>query len=536
MTPEILSRKIFLLSVIFLLGSASSLFAQSDPLTLREAIEKNLLQQPAIRIALENINIQKGIAQSSAAPFDPVVNSEIRAIYSIDLLNIGPNNGIGDIFENNSKIFCGVAHTNLTAREYLEHLDYSQKLRNGTIFTFTMDLDKLKNPLNCPRRLNTGTLAIEINQPLLRDFEQGLERMTELANIQLIDVVRFDTLQAISQQVLNTIFIYWDTVAAKLIFDANLASEKRLEALVEKVKYIIEHKQLAESDLVQPLAQLAAQVVVRLEAEQAYYAALQQLKLAIGEWHETQPCPTGAFEPVETFPFIEIPLDALPKIFCQLFPQVYHQRFDILASATRESVYKTLLLGAKNFELPRLDIIGKASVRGAKSGPKSTSTFSPFEDTPQKDFTIGVVFSMPLCQDQAKGLIRQYQSQWSQAIAQTRLLKQQALAEINESLRNQLALQKEVIAAKQSAEEYDLLLNNETKKLLAGYSNLFYLLSYEGSLTNAMITYIQLQDQFAKNIAQLRFLTGMLLRYSPHPCIQSFIVEDPTLLPLEGFP
>ncbi len=56
-------------------------------MTLREAILKNLLQQPAIRVALYNITIQRGVAQSSAAPFDPVVNASAVHTYSRNLIN-----------------------------------------------------------------------------------------------------------------------------------------------------------------------------------------------------------------------------------------------------------------------------------------------------------------------------------------------------------------------------------------------------------------------------------------------------------------
>lgn len=516
---------------LLLFSLQTFIYSQSaSSLTLNEAIEKNLLQQPAIRISIENIGIQQGIAQSSAAPFDPLVNSDVRNTHSEDLLSIGQN------LDSNSNIICSAAHTNLRAHETVGHFDISKKLREGTVFIFNADVSKVNNPLNCPRKLNTGKVEIGIDQPLLRDYGDGIDRMTEIANLQLIDAVRFDTLQTISQQVQDTTFLYWDTVATRQILDAQKASEERLRNLVEKVKDIIAHKQLSESDLLQPLAQLSSQVVNRIASEQTYFAALQQLKFAIGEWNESCPCSNGAFIPNDEFPFIELPLAGMSDIFCDLFPAVYEQRFDILASQTRQEVYYSLLRGAKNFELPRLDIVGRMSVRDAKSGQHSNQLFSAYDfDKPQKDYTIGVVFSTPIYRDEAKGLIRQRQSQWSQAMYETQFLQQKALADINEALRNQYALQQEVIKAKEAAEEYARLLQNETKKVLAGYSTLFILLSFESSLTNAVIEYIQVQNLFAQNIARLRFLTGTLLHYTPLDGCQSFIVENAATLPF-AFP
>lgn len=505
----------------------------SIDLTLYEAIQKNLLQQPEIRIFLENINIQEGIAQSSAAPFDPAINGEAKSIYSKDLLSIGQNTN--DIFDISPSPICSARHTDLKAHEAIYHFDVEKKIREGTVFTFSMDIDQVNNPLNCPRKLNTGKLAVGIDQPLLQNLGDGLERMTEVSNILEISAVRFDTLQSISQQVLNTTLIYWNTLAARKIYEAQLASEERLKALVEKVRYIIEHKQLAESEIVQPLAQLSAQIVNRMAAEQTYYASLQQLKLAIGEWNEECPCPNDPFEPVDDFPFIEIDLNSITTIFCGLFPRVYQQRFDILASTKREEVFGSLLRGAKNFELPRLDVVGRVNLTNAKSGNKSKETFTSIDlNHSQVDMTIGVVLSTTLYRDESRGLIRQRQAQLSQTMAQTQLLKQQALTDINAALRNQWALQQEVKKAKDAADEYDLLLKNETTKLLAGYSTLFILLNYESSLTAAIIQYIQLQDLFAQNIVQLRFLTGTLLRYSPWTGKQSFIVEDAKKLPFDG--
>lgn len=511
-------------------------------LALREAILKNLLQQPSIQISLENIDIQKGIAQTSAAPFDPVLNSDVRSTYSKDLVNIGDNllpvdlssvNSASHLNPSITNIGCGAFHTHLKAHETVGHLDVTKQTREGTRFLFSVDIDKTNNPLNCPHKLNTSRVAIEVDQPLLRGRQYGIERMNELANRQLVYAVRFDTLQTISEQVLNTTFVYWDAVAARKNLKAQIESEKRLEVLVENIKYLIEYQQLAGSDILQPLAQLSSQVVSRLAAEQTYYDTLQDLKFVMGEWDENCPCDDRNFEALEDFPVTEViyPED-LAHIFCQLFPQVYRQRFDILGSATREGVYTLLLQGAKNFNLPRLDVVGRMSWLDAKSGPHAETVFSSTDmKHPQKDITVGIVFSTPFYHDEAKGLIRQRQAQWAQAIANTRLLKQQTLNEISKALKNHVSLQDEVKKSQEAVDEYYRLLHNETKKLIAGYSTVFILLSFETYLINAIVELISLQNLAAKNIARLRFLTGTLLRYAPLEDCRSFVVEDATQLP-----
>ncbi len=545
--------------------------SQSHPLSLKEAILKNLLQQPAIKISLYNIDIQWGITQRSASPFDPVINSEILHTYSRDLLNLSPFlntaqdvplNGLpnvnvnGGVINNpNQQVICScpsdsscgttdpdelicppALHTHKQAHETTVHVDVRQKTREGTRLVLSVDIDQYKNPIVCPKRLNLGSVTMEINQPLLRDFRYGLDRMNELANLQELEAVRYDTLQLISQQVFNTVSLYWDTLAARRIVQAQKDSEERLTKIVENVKFLIQRGQLAPADLLQPIAQLSSQIVARVGSEQAYYELQQQLKFIIGEWDELCPCSTKEFDVTDDFPITDLNPLAFPSLFCSLFPTVYDWRFDIMASVMRESKYTLLLKGAKNFELPQLDVVGRARFTDFTDCSRSEQLFSSLRfDQPQQDYSVGVVFSTPFFRDDAKGLIRQRQAEWSQAQANTQLLKQQALADISAALRDQLNLQEEIRKAKEAAEEYQQLLINERKKLIAGYSTIFILLSFEASLTNAIIAHIRLQSELAKNISRIRFLTGTLVQFLPGKgCCRSFVIGDAVTLPFNA--
>ncbi len=290
---------------------------------------------------------------------------------------------------------------------------------------------------------------------------------------------------------------------------------------------------MAEADILQPIAQLATQIATRVNAEQTYYASTQQLKFLIGEFDEVCYCKENDFLAVDNFAdfsFIS-PSESLVSI-CKLFPLAFHRRFDILASATREGESVLLLKGAKNLELPRLDVIGRASWTDFKINGAAEGFFNSLDfDRPQLDLSIGVIFSTPFYQDEARGLIRQRQGQWAQAQARTQLLKQQAMSDINTALKDHLALLIELKKAKEAAEEYGQLVKNENKKLVAGYGNIFYLLSYEATLTASQASYINFKRLVAQNIANIRFLTGTLIQASPPENCETFLVEDATTLP-----
>ena len=389
--------------------------AKRKPLTLKEAILKNLLLQPSIKIALFNIGIQQGIAQSSASPFDPVVNSQLFHTYSRDLLNLDQNLNSLNLGQNLTPI-AGIAganplgitpvvptpaqqqamcscpsdsscmfqssqssqntatttnnttnqsvcpppiHTHLQAHETTAHLDVSKRTRDGLRMQFSIDIDQFHNPIFCPTRLNVGRATVEVDQPLLRGRRYSLDYMTELANHQEINAIRYDTLQTISTQVLNTINAYWDTLTAKKVLIAQRESEERLKVIVDNVKFLIQRGQLAISDLLQPLAQLSAQIVSRVQAEQTYFDIQQTLRFEMGEWDELQPCERKEFEIADDFPTSHVNPIAFPSIFCHLFPAVFNQRFDIQASMMREGVATLLLKRPKNFELPQLDVVGR---------------------------------------------------------------------------------------------------------------------------------------------------------------------------------
>lgn len=553
----------------------------SRPLALKEAILKNLLQQPAIRVALYNIDIQQGIAQSSAAPFDPVVNAQVFHTYSRDLIDIDQNVNSLNLGQNLNPIAgiagantlaqvpvnttvaqqlaqcscpssdgsCGkpssvlspcppAVHTDFQANEKTVHIDMTKKMREGTRILFSLDIDQYHNPIYCPKSLNVGRATFEVDQPLLRDRANGLDYMTERANLQEIEAIRYETLQTISEQILRTVNFYWDTLTGKKVLQAQRESEERLKEIVEKVKFLIQKEQLAPADLVQPIAQLAAQVVNRVQAEQTYYEAQENLKFAMGELDEAYPCCPKEFELSDDFPSSHInPLD-FSTIFCRFFPGVYQQRFDILASSTREAVYLFLLKGAKNLELPRLDLVARASVTDFSKCSKASNLVSSFEfKHPQQDYTVGVVFSTPFYRDEAKGLIKQRQAQWAQTQARTQLLRQQTINEISSALKDQINLQHELQKGREAVDEYWHLIINERKKLFAGYSSLFILLNFEASLTTATVNYIQLQGQLAKNIARIRFLTGTLIKLASLCNSQNFTVEDAMTLPFsqEGY-
>lgn len=362
--------------------------ARAKPLTLKEAILRNLLQQPAIRVALYNIDIQKGITQSSGAPFDPVINSHIFHTYLRDLIDLAQNVNSLDLGQNLNPLAgipganpmgapnivptiaqleapcscpkdssCGnnsslapcppAIHTDYQAHETNVHLDVSKRFREGTRVLFSLDINQYHNPIACPKRLNVARANLEINQPILRGRAYGIEYMTEAANYQETEAVRYDTLQTISQQVFDTISLYWDTLASKKILQAQRESEERLTKLVEDVKFLIEREQLAEADIVQPLAQLASQVAIRIQAEQNLYASEQRLIFAMGEWDEECPCRDKKFTLVDDFPLTHLNPLSFHKIFCRLFPTVFEKRFDILASIVREGEYVLLLKGAQ---------------------------------------------------------------------------------------------------------------------------------------------------------------------------------------------
>lgn len=486
-------------------------------LPLRDALVETLLNQLEIKISLMNIQAQQGVLQHDAGPFDPVFDGSLKTTHS----------------ENIQNRFIEVK-TNSDADETVAQLSAVKKTRLGTTFTATADVDRTNNFLFfVPKPINFSNASFRIDQPLLRDLIYGKDAVTEMAAKWELFAIYYDNFQTISEKILNTTVQYWEFAAAKKLVEISKNAEKRIEKLIEGTKELIRQGQLASSDIIQPLTNLINQKLQTVLLQQQFYNALQELKFNMGDT-EVATC-DDAYYIVDEFPSADFDYVEFQETMGCLINYAIAHRYDIKASEMREEEAAVLLKGAYNEELPQVNVFAEVKTSDFKVGKRSKPLFSSLDmHHPETDWTIGFNFSFPLYNDSAIGDVRQQQAEKYKAMLNTQLLMQTTMKDLREALINQLSIAVELEKATKLVKENHLLVENETKKLRAGFSNLFFILDFENRLTDSLNSQVNFHKQFLQNIARLRFLSATLFRLGPnYDLIQ---LDDVTVLPDFGKP
>ena len=108
----------------------------------------------------------------------------------------------------------------------------------------------------------------------------------EKANALELEAVNWDTLQTISDKVLNTISSYWEVVAAQQNVLVMENAIEHIKKLTDLTRELIQGEQLAAEDINQPLALLYNEQITHSQVMGTLYAAKQQLTFAMGEFNE----------------------------------------------------------------------------------------------------------------------------------------------------------------------------------------------------------------------------------------------------------
>lgn len=482
-------------------------FLPAEPVALApvDVVSSTLSNQWEIQIFEEEINRRGGIAQRTSGFFNPLFDSRYRKEWLNNLQVLGRKT------------------TDDGRRTELE-LFLQKAFRSGTVVEGGMVIEKEFNPLfalTAPwKRINRTQLYFTIDQPLLRRFLYSPETVAEQVAYLEWRAVKYDFVQAVANNVRNSVSFYWDLVAAKKIWDARKDSVKRLEKLSRAVERLIKKEQVAESEIFQQYAEIEREKRRRTQAAQDVFTTLNQVLFAMG-----QPAyPTSKILPELTlaeFPDVqgeEIPYESITAIALQ-------NRWDLLAATLRIKERSLELRSARNALLPNLDVRGGGAMLNSTVGEDARPLFGSLESNlPQTNWFAELRFSVPIFRDDAKGAVRQFRAEKWQAFLNEEELSQQIQTELSTALRNQYSLRKQLEEAGEAVRWYETTLNAELRRLKEGYSTLFVVIDFQNRLTQATIEQILTQREYAQNLVDLLFLTGLLAR--PGECFDKVWVSD----------
>jgi outer membrane protein TolC len=498
--------------------SAQELVPPPLPLALNEAIGLTLENQLNIKITQLQIDQQKGVVQTSAGPFDPVINGLFTTTWSTQLqyLFSGPGSPFG-------------VKSNFDGQENILEVTATKRARSGTLFTVSASLDQVFNVLLYPAPTNIGTLSFNVEQPLLRNLNYSIDTVTEIASYYELYATYMDNFQEMAQRVLNTVTQYWNTVAAKKQVNISLDAEARLGRLINDIEKLIREDQLAPADLTQPLVQLVTQQIQTIQLTQSYYSAVESLKFNMGEadlWPDIK-------EPIvalDDFPPVKLNLQEFVKTMPYMIEAAETYSYNIQAANLRVREQDILLQGALNETLPDVSLIAGVTKKDFQQGNGGEDFVNVLVfEKPQTNWTVGVNISIPFYNDTALGEVRQKRAQKWEAILESELLAQDIVTQLRTALSNQMSLALQLDKANEEVLKTQKLLHDEYKKLPLGFTTIFILLNFEGLLTTAYSQQVQIYTQYLQNIATIRFLTATLFYSNGSP---NFVeMANVTLLP-----
>ncbi len=465
------------------------------PISLRETIAKTLRDQWKVEIAESEVTLRYGKWQEAAGPFDPILTTFLKNTMLIDPQQIGfKTNERGNISQLN--------------------LQMEKLTRIGTRFSLGTSVQKVYNPslvsvVPSYSHYNQSSLNFQIDQPILRRFFYNQEAVTEIVSSLQVESARNQLVQTMAQTVLDSILAYWDLVAAEKIMSINEDAEKILDGLTSATYRLVEKNNLAASELNEQIAELARSKRDLVASKQDVYAAYNALLLHMGE----RRC-----EFSDKLPHLLLENFILPEgqnetwdIDC-LLQQAYLHRGDLIAARIAVQEADLQLRVARNNILPSLDVILGAQFRNNTIDQNSKPFFSSYYlDDAEKDLSAELRFSIPFWNDKARGERTRRREERCQAYLHENELWSSIYSEIATTLHNQIELVQEIHYANEAANWYEIALRDEILRTKAGYGSLFVVIDFENRFRRTLIERVNVQKQYAQNIAHLLFLTGTLV-------------------------
>ena len=390
--------------------------------------------------------------------------------------------------------------------------------RNGF---FVPDTDPLGNPRFSPsgipleRPIDFGgkniddlysfEVGFEVNVPLMRNRGRAAVAAAETASRIDFDASELFLEHAASESALNTVFAYWNLVAAQesyVILEASVGLQDRVVGLTQD---LIDAEEIAGVEIFRANGGLANAKAQLENAGRDVISAQMDLIRAMGLGVEASrplasegfPLPPSSRElggPVE----VELVREALSG-----------RRADV--TAIRRLVDSGQVLARASYLnlRPKLDVLGKVSSfsRAEDSFSEGASNFVG------PSFRVGLNLEKPFGNNRAKGILLQQEALLSQRQIEAFDIERLVRLGVARSFGSLGEAVEQLRQASEAAENLQQTVQAEFDKLEAGETTLLDAIVTEQQQTRALLGRLRAQLEVALLIAELRFESGMLVHH-----------------------
>jgi outer membrane protein TolC len=346
-------------------------------------------------------------------------------------------------------------------------------------------------------------LSLSVTQDLLKNF--GVDVKTApikiARNNQAISVTQL-RLQA-NQVITNVHNAYWNLVFAIENLEVQRRSLRLARELQELNKARVRAGVAAPVEVTQAEAQAAAQVQNVILAEKAVRDAEDQLKLILN-------IPDGeriwakSIVPADRPPFelVQAEVDASIQRALERRPEYAEAKLNLQNSDLNLRV-------ARNQLLPSLQLqgsVGLNGLNGSLGGDYSRLTSGDFTS-----WSAALVLEYPLGNRAAKSAFVQAKLSYDQATTTLLNLKRQIISQVREAVRRIEADVRRVEATRAARALAEEQLRVEQKRLEAGVTTTFNVLSFQRDLAAAQASEIQAITTYNQDLANLELVKGTVL-------------------------
>jgi outer membrane protein TolC len=464
-------------------------------LSLREAVLLALKNNLDIAIANYNPKITAEGIITAKAVFDPTFSLTLDANR-----NVVPTANVLAAGQ-------GIPVSKIENRDVNSSL--TQQLPFGASYTLSMTNNRydtnsqFAQPPNGINPSYKSVLTLSITQNLLKNF--GVDVNTApikiARNNQAISVTQFR--QQANQVITSVHTRYWDLVFAIENLEVQRRSLRLARELEELNKARVRAGVAAPVEVTQAEAQAAAQVQNVILAEKAIKDAEDQLKLIIN-FPDGEKIWARTIIPADAPPFEVAPvnIDASIQEALEKRPEYAAQKLTIQNSDLNLRV-------ARNQLLPSLQLQGNVGLNGLNG-----SAGGDLDRLTSRDFTqwsAALVLTYPLGNRSARSALIQAKLTDDQARTSLLNLKRQIISQVREAVRRIEADVRRVEATRAARVLAEEQLRVEQKRLEAGVTTTFNVLSFQRDLAAAQASEIQAITTYNQDLANLELQKGTIL-------------------------
>ncbi len=471
------------------------------PLTMLEALQSTLQQNPNVQLQQEQIRFDQGVLRIASGQFDSVITAGTQQSRTATPLTRA---------QQLQALLAGFPASSLSSDTASFTAGGQKEFRDGILIGPSFQVNRtVDNQLNRPG-LNQASLTFQIQVPLLRGFGRRVVAAQEDSDRITVEASGQDLNQTVAQQLATAGQQYWAAVAAARTLEIARNSEERGKKYQADVQALIDADRVPRGESNQLAANVANRTANRFSAEGGLRTAQQSLAVAMGLKADEL---VSFLRPSDPLPDWTGAIPAISATLTHEFvDRALARRSDLMAAEQRVKAAAVLLPPARNQVRPQLNLTASAGYAGLSGGTAYYRIFdSLFNNVTGPTATASLQFSWPPRNDAAFGGIAEAEASYRQAVINRDNVARNIASNVVSSMVNVATSIGELITAKEAVRSFQLALNGEEEKFRMGLNSLVDVLTTQDNLIAVLNTENSAHLNYANAIASLRFWTGTIL-------------------------